>query len=258
MGYYDLKKEERQELVGKLEDEITSDLKNDKISQILHYSSDEDVYIRKNVSNILGRFYRDKGIFADEIIQLVGILLGNSDEKVRQTAVYLAGEIGKKDGELVFDYLEAGLKDPHHRVRNSVMSSLKVMGQKNPEPTLKFVKKFIHDPDPEIRRKVVHGIELRGRTYPEEVLPILAELEDETNPQVRKMIIHVLGQISYKKGCLEKVTSSLKTWSNRKLVEDTLPYIIEVHERYPFSAKTPEEAQKYLKKEFDHYEFIIF
>ena len=128
------------------------------------------------------------------------------------------------------------------------MSALKVMGEKNPKPTLEFAKVFIHNPNPEIRRKVVHGIELRGRTHPEDVLPILEELQDETNPKVRKMIIHVLGQISYKKGCLEKVTGALKTWKNKKLVEDTIPYIIEVHKNYPFSAKTAEEAEKYLKE----------
>jgi hypothetical protein len=107
--------------------------------------------------------------------------------------------------------------------------------------------------DPEVRKKVIHGIELRGRTHPEDVLPLLKELQDENNPQVRKMLIHVLGQISYKRGCLEKVTSALKTWKNRKLVEDAIHYILEVHKNYPFSAMTPEEAKKYLKTNFSKY-----
>jgi hypothetical protein len=253
MGYYDLTKEERQKLVQKMEDEITQDLKDDNMTLILQYSSNNDVYIRKNVSNIMGRLYRNHGKCKEEIIHVAGDLLKNDDENVRQTAVYLLSEIGKKDADLVFDYLETALRDSHHKVRNGVMSALKIMGEKNPEPTLKFAKVFIHDPDPEVRRKVIHGIELRGRTHPEDILPLLEEVEDEDNPKVRKMIIHVLGQISYKKGCLEKVTSSLKTWKNRKLVEDTIPYIIEIHKRYPFSEKTPEEAEKYLKDNFRSY-----
>lgn len=253
MGYYDLTKEERQILVIKMENEITQDLKNNKNTNILQYSSNDDVYIRKNVSNILGRIYRDQNLFKEEIIQVAGQLLENDDEKVRQTAVYILGEIGKQDADPVFDYLEIALDDPHHRVKNAVMSSLKVMGQKNPQTTIKFVKTFINHPNPEVRKKVIHGIELRGRTHPEDVLPILEELQDESNTQVRKMLIHVLGQISYKKGCLAKVTSALKTWKNRNLVEETIPYILEVHRNYPFSAMTPEEARKYLKTQFSEY-----
>lgn len=253
MGYYDLTKEERQSLVLEMENKITQDLKSGKKTIILHYASNDDVYIRKNVSNILGRIYHDQNLFKEEIIQMAVQLLENDDEKVRQTAVYILGEVGKQDAEPVFEYLEIALDDPHHRVKNAVMSSLKVMGQKNPQPTLKFAKVFIHHPNPEVRKKVIHGIELRGRTHPEDVLSLLEELQDETNPQVRKMLIHVLGQISYKKECLEKVTSALKTWKNRKLVEDTIPYILEVHKNYPFSAMTPEEAKKYLKTNFSEY-----
>ncbi|NYB51521.1 MAG: HEAT repeat domain-containing protein [Methanobacteriaceae archaeon] len=260
MGYYDMNKEERRKFVHKMEYELIADLKNDEMDKTLYYSADDDVYIRKNVSNILGKIYRgqklntqkissqDQKVFKEKIIHTTSVLLKNDDENVRQTAVYLAGEIGKKDAPAVFDFLETALKDPHHKVRNGVMSSLKVMGDKNPQPTLEFAKVFIHDKDPEIRRKVVHGIELRGRTHPEDILPLLEELQYEDNPQVRKMIIHVLGQISYKEGCLEKVTSALKKWENKKIVEDIIPYIIKVHENYPFSAKTPEEARKYLKE----------
>jgi 3-methyladenine DNA glycosylase AlkC len=253
MNYYDLTKEERENLVGEMKDEIIQDLKSNKNTSILQYSSNEDVYIRKKVSNILGKIYRDQNLFKEEIIQLTGQLLENDDENVRQTAVYILGEIGKQDADPVFDYLKIALEDPHHRVRNAVMSSLKVMGQKNPKPTLSFAEDLMDHKDPEVRKKVIHGIELRGRTHPEDVLPLLKELQDENNPQVRKMLIHVLGQISYKKGCLEKVTSALKTWKNRKLVEDTIPYILEVHKNYPFNAMTPEEAKKYLKTNFSKY-----
>nr|WP_243687597.1 hypothetical protein [Methanobacterium formicicum] len=53
--------------------------------------------------------------------------------------------MGKQDASPVFDYLETALEDPHHRVRNSVMSSLKVMGEKKPSTYLEVCKK-IHTP----------------------------------------------------------------------------------------------------------------
>lgn len=253
MGYYDMNKEERRNFVLKMAEEIIREVNDDHMPLILDYASDDDVYIRKNVSSILGRTYRDEESSREKILIVSGRLLQNDNEKVRQTAVYLLGEIGKVDAEAVFKGLETGLRDPHHQVRNSVMSSLKVMGEKNPEPTLEFARRFLHDKDPEVRKKVIHGIELRGRTHPEDILPLLEEVQDENNRNVRKMIIHVLGQISYKKGCLEKVTAALKTWDNQKLVIDTLPYIIQVHKNYPFSVKTPEEAEKFLKREFKDY-----
>jgi hypothetical protein len=61
----------------------------------------------------------------------------------------------------------------------------------------------------------------------------------------------VLGQISYKKGCIEKVIAHLKTWNNQILVEKALEKIIDVHKRYSkFSDKSPEEVQEYIRKEF--------
>jgi HEAT repeat protein len=250
MGYYDISKKERQKLLKKMESKIQEDLKDGKTTSILLYSSDNDVYIRTNVSNILGRAYHDQEALRKKIINVADELLHSDETVVRQTSIYLLGEIGKIDATVVFDYLEIGLKDSQHKVRNAVMSALKVMGQKNPKHTLKFAERFLHDPDPEVRKRVIHGIELRGRTHPEEILPLLEKVQDEDNQNVRKMIIHVLGQISYKKGCLEKVAAALKTWHNQEIVQDTLPYIIEVHKKYPFSAKTPEEAENTLKNYF--------
>jgi HEAT repeat protein len=73
---------------------------------------------------------------------LTGQLLENDDEQVRQTAVYILGEIGKQDADPVFKYFKIALEDPHHRVRNAVMSSLKVMGQKKPQTNLKLCRGF--------------------------------------------------------------------------------------------------------------------
>ncbi|WP_332634753.1 hypothetical protein [Halalkalibacter flavus] len=63
------------------------------------------------------------------------------------------------------------------------------------------------------------------------------------------MIIHVLGQISYKEGCLEKVVQNLREWENKELVQEAIIEIIDVHQRYiDFSDKTAEEAQIYISK----------
>jgi 3-methyladenine DNA glycosylase AlkC len=216
----------------------------------LKYSRSDDIYIRKKVSHIIGKSYHKHPELQRKILNLINKLIVKENEKVRQTCIYSLGEIGTKDADVVFEYFSDALGDSHHKVRNSVMSSLKIMGQKNPKPTFKFVEKFLNDPNPDIRKKVIHGIELRGRNHPEEVLPILKKVQYEDDNSVRKMIMHVLGQISYKSGCLEKVTAELVTWENQELVSDTIPYIIEVHKKYPFSAKNPEEAEIYLKKHF--------
>ena len=125
---------------------------------------------------------------------------------------------------------------------------MKLMGQKNPEPTFEFAKKHLHDDNPQIRSEIIHGIELRGRTYPEEVLPLLEELQNEEVITVRNMIIHVLGQISYKNGCLEKVVENLKSWKNRELVRDAFKEILKVHSRYKCAVRSPEDAEDYIKK----------
>ncbi|MFQ6087680.1 MAG: HEAT repeat domain-containing protein [Candidatus Methanofastidiosia archaeon] len=251
VGFYDLSKEKRKKLVLKIEQEIAHDLKSGKLESIKRYASDDDTYIRKNTYLILGRLYRDQQDLREKILRSLKDLLSEKDEKIRQTMVYTLSEIGKIDAGEVLGLLEVSLSDEHHSVRNAVIGALKQMGEKNPKPTLEFAKKFLHHPDPKIRREIVHGIELRGRTHPEDILPILEELQNDPDRKVRKTIIHVLGQISYKKGCLEKVISALKTWENRGLVEKALREILYIHkqnERY--SAKSYKEAEEYIEQQF--------
>ena len=172
-----------------------------------------------------------------------------SDEKIRQTTINAAGEIGIKDFSAVERLMEKGLYDGHHSVRNAVIGSIKKMGEKNPKPVLAFAKRFLHHEDKEIRREICHGIELYGRTHPESVLPILKELQYEKTARVRNTLIHVIGQISYKKDCLPKVIAHLKTWENKELVSEALDEIIDVHERYKnFAALTQKGAKEYIKK----------
>jgi hypothetical protein len=128
---------------------------------------------------------------------------------------------------------------------------MKKVGKKNPEPLLNFAKKFLNHPEPEVRREICHGIELRGRTHPEEILPLLEELQFEKKSRVRKMVIHVLGQIAYKKGCLAKVIAALNNWSNKKLTQEAVDEILDVHIRYAdFSALTYEQARFFILANF--------
>ena len=141
--------------------------------------------------------------------------------------------------------------DDHHSVRNAVIGSIKKMGEKNPKPVLAFAKQFLNHPDKEIRREICHGIELRGRTHPQDILPLLKVLQHDPTARVRNTLVHVIGQIAYKKGCLETVVEDLKTWENKELVKAALEEIIDVHHRYRnFSVKTQEEAMEYIEKHY--------
>ena len=147
--------------------------------------------------------------------------------------------------------MEQGLFDEHHSVRNAVIGSIKKMGEKNPGPVLKYAKRFLHHQDKEIRREICHGIELRGRKHPQDILPLLRELQHDKTARVRNTLVHVLGQIAYKKGCLETVVADLKTWENKELLKDAIEEIIDVHDRYKdFAIKTQKEAIAYIEKNF--------
>jgi HEAT repeat protein len=258
MGFYDLSKTERQKLVNEIEGNILQAIldlsniteNNDIIipESIWNYSSDNDTYIRKNAYLAIGRIYAAHNELEKIMLRLLDVMLENRNEKVRQTSVYALGEIGKKDADIVFKPFEKALVDKNHSVRNAMIGALKQMGRKNPVPTFEFAKKHLHDDDPKIRREITHGIELRGREHPEEVLPLLKELLNEKVKTVRDMIIHVIGQISYKKGCLEIVVENLNSWTNRDLVIEASEEIVKVHTRYKFATRTPEEANEYIKK----------
>lgn len=259
MGFYDLSKEERIKFVQKMESEVKSELKKDEFlenSNIFKYASDDDSYIRKNLYLILSRLYLDDSAFQEKIISTTKLLYQSPDEKHRQAAIFTWGEIGKHEFDTVALLLEMALNDYSHKVKSSIMGSLKKMGEKNPQPTLIFAQRFLNHPDPEIRRLMVHGIELRGKNHPEDVLPILYQLQNEVTPRVRNMIIHVIGQISYKEGCLEKVVLDLKNWENEDLVKKSLEEIIKVHQRYNFAVKSENEAISYIKSKFG-FNFIL-
>jgi len=251
MGFYNLNKEERLQLVGKINKSILVNIHKEKNGDILNYFSDEDTYIRKVSYQAIGKTYNENLPLQKKIISLLNKLLTEQEPKIRQTTINTAGEIGMKDFETVEHFFDKGLFDEHHSVRNAVIGSMKKMGEKNPKPVLKWAKKYLHHSDKEIRREICHGIELRGRTHPQDILPLLKELQHDKTARVRNTLIHVLGQIAYKKGCLETVIAHLNKWNNKELTDEAVEEIIDVHERYKdFTILTQQQAIDYIDKHY--------
>lgn len=251
MPFYDHSKTQRQKIVESIGKEILAGLRKRQDLPVLKVFSDQDTYIRKAGYLSVGKIYSKNKDLGKSILSLLNRFMVSQDQKIRQTAINAAGEIGKTDFGKVKQILEIGFHDEHHAVRNAVIGSLKKMGEKNPGPVLVFVQKFLFHEDKEIRRQVCHGLELRGRTHPHEVLPLLKQLQDDQAVRVRTTLIHVLGQISYKKGCLETVITHLKTWNNTGVVEKALHEIIDVHGRYKkFSSLTRQQAKEYIETHF--------
>lgn len=251
MSFYDLSKEERARLVIKISAKIEDELKSAAFKKTKNFFEDEDTYIRKSAYLSVGKLYFSNRSLQTKILKLLDKLFLEKDFKIRQTVINAAGEIGKKDFEIVRPFFDKGLFDEHHSPRNAVIGSIKKMGEVNPVPILKWAKAYLHHEDKEIRREICHGIELRGRKYPQDILPLLKELQFDKTARVRKTLVHVLGQIAYKKGCLEIVIEDLKSWKNQELVSEAMDEIINVHERYKdFSALTQKQAIAYIEKNF--------
>ncbi|MCE3279245.1 MAG: hypothetical protein K0S44_1436 [Bacteroidetes bacterium] len=251
MAFYDQSKEKRVELVAFINERIRSALSSNNKEVLIEYFSDEDTYIRKTAYLAIGRIYKSNKNLQQKILIVLQELFKSEKEKTRQTCINAAGEIGMLHFDVVADIMKQGLFDEHHIVRNAVIGSIKKMGEKNPVPTLAFANQFLHHENKEIRREICHGIELRGRTHPQDILPMLKELQFDKTSRVRNTLVHVLGQIAYKKGCLETVIADLKKWENKELVADAIEEIIDVHDRYKdFAIKTQEEAIDYIEKNF--------
>ena len=245
--FYSLPKESRLQLVAQINADIHADLTNNRDDKILQYFADEDTYIRKAGYQELGRIYLSFKDLRPGILSLLESLFENNNPHIRQTTINAAGEIGKTDFDIVEPLLDKGLFDPHHSVRNAVIGSMKKIGEKNPAPLLRCSRKYLHHEDKEIRREICHGIELRGRTHPQDILPLLKELQWDKTARVRNTLVHVLGQISYKKGCLATVLDDLKTWENKDIVTKAIEEIIDVHDRYKnFAVMTQEEAKEVI------------
>lgn len=247
MAFYDLDKASRAGLVSLIKQRLLAGLEQGLTAYLQEYAADEDTYIRKSAYLCLGRIYFEQPGLQPAILATLDRLLQSPDFKIRQTMINAAGEIGKQAFERVQHIFETSLFDPHHAPRNAVIGSIKKMGEVNPLPVLKWAAQYLEHPDKEIRREICHGIELRGRKHPLDILPLLQRLEWDKTARVRNTLVHVIGQIAYKKGCLEAVIGHLKSWENKDLVKDALEEIIDVHYRYRnFSFYTQDEARTYI------------
>ena len=247
MAFYDLHKEERLQLVEKINQDLYNNLSSNKTDKIVEYFSDEDTYIRKTGYLAIGKIYYANSELQNTILYTLNELLKSDTDKVRQTTINASGEIGKFHFNLVQEFFDKGLFDKHHSVRNAVIGSMKKMGERNPEPVITWAKTYLKHPDKEIRREVCHGIELRGRTHPQDILPLLKALEHDKTKRVTETLIHVLGQIAYKNGCLKTVVEALNSWENKELVVKALDEIVDVHERYKsFAVLTQQESIDYI------------
>lgn len=251
MDFYDLSKEERIHEVERIYALISKGIEFVQTEPVVTLFSDTDTYIRKSGYLAVGRFYTAKPDCRQQVLHFLNTELAHPNFYVRQTVINAAGEIGIHDFEVIQPFMDKGLFDEHHAVRNAVIGSVKKMGQKNPTPVLAWAQTYLTHPDKEIRREICHGIELRGRTHPQDILPLLRQLEFDKTARVRNTLVHVLGQIAYKKGCLETVLQELKAWKNEQLVYDALEEIIDVHHRYRnFSFYTQEQAKAIVNKYF--------
>lgn len=252
MAFYDLSKQKRNDFVVEISNNILKELQSSQFRKMTEYFDDDDTYIRKAAYLSIGRLYFAKANLQAKILKKLDALFIHDSCRIRQTVINAAGEIGKKDFEAVQHFFDTGLFDKHHSPRNAVIGSIKKMAEKNPVPVLKWAKKYLHHPDKEIRREICHGIELRGRKFPQDILPLLQELQNDKALRVRNTLVHVIGQIAYKKGCIETVIKHLKKWENKQLVEDALKEIINIHQRYSnFSALTQEQAVQYIANNFE-------
>ena len=248
MAFYDLTKHERARKVETVHNKLLDFLKGARRTSFPFFSND-DTYIRKAAYQAIGKIHKAHPELGDRIISALNKSLEHPNEKVRQTTVNAAGEIGMRNFDLVASFFDKGLFDEHHSVRNAVIGSMKKVGEKNPSPLLTWARKYLHHPDKEIRREICHGIELRGRTHPEDILPLLKELQHDKTARVKNTLVHVIGQISYKKDCLATVIEHLRQWPNKDLVKKAIEEIISVHHRYRnFSALTQSEAKQYIRK----------
>jgi len=125
MRFYDLSKEERNQLVNNINNAITNDLVSGKTENIIKYFSDEDTYIRKTGYLAIGKIFYAKPKLQNHMLLTLKVLLELPIEKVRQTVVNAAGEIGKFHFDKVQHFFDTGLFDKHHSVRNAVIGSVK-------------------------------------------------------------------------------------------------------------------------------------
>ncbi|WP_243745481.1 HEAT repeat domain-containing protein [Segetibacter sp. 3557_3] len=227
--------------------ELVNAVRDFNLDPILPWFNNDDTYTRKAAYLAAGKSYKNHPELRTSLLSLLYQQTTATEYQLRQTIVNAAGEIGKVDFEAVASLFDQSLFDKHHSVRNAVIGSIKKMAEVNPVPVLSWASGYLNHSNPEIRREICHGIELRGRKHPADILPMLQQLEFDGSKRVRSTLVHVLGQIAYKKGCLEVVIRNLNSWNNKPLVADAAKEIVSVHHRYqPFAFLKPQDAAAYI------------
>ncbi|KJS86521.1 MAG: hypothetical protein JM58_06785 [Peptococcaceae bacterium BICA1-8] len=232
MAFYELTKEERKQKYIDILDNICIAMQNNVLSEIKPLFDHQDTYFRKAAYLAVGKIYVSEPKMIKDILECLNELFQNESERIRQTVIYSCGEIAIYDFESVREFFDKGMIDDHHSVRNAVVGSLKKAGGKNPDKILPYCNANIVSSNLETRRLSCHCLELRGREHPQEIIDILKFLQYEKIKRVKDMLIHVLGQISYKKGCLFYVTKQVESWDNKEIFRLYKQEVIEVHGRY--------------------------
>lgn len=130
MAFYDLPKTEREKLAKSIYDWLLSDLKLERNGNFITYFGDSDTYIRKCAYLAVGKLFKADNSLLSILIKTLNNMLQSPNYHIRQTAINAAGEIGILNFDLVKDFMDTGLFDEHHSVRNAVIGSIKKNGRK--------------------------------------------------------------------------------------------------------------------------------
>lgn len=119
------------QLVGEIYAALLRDVQQGEMEYFKKYFSDKDTYIRKAAYQAVGKIYHAEDKLRSKVLSLLDKLYLSENEKVRQTVINAAGEIGMRKFEVIEGFMDKGLFDTHHSVRNAVIGSMKKMGEKN-------------------------------------------------------------------------------------------------------------------------------
>lgn len=82
MGFYDLNREQRLQLVDKINKDILVNIHKEKNGNIFNYFSDEDTYIRKTAYQAIGKTYKENKNLQSKNLKLLDTIFKSNNEKV--------------------------------------------------------------------------------------------------------------------------------------------------------------------------------
>lgn len=154
------------------------------------------------------------------------VIRGDSDTKVKQTALYWIGQSARTDKEAAFQTLkEFALDQKQDReVRESAIYSLKEI--KGEESLDLFIQIAKNDPDEKIRSTALYWIGQSANRDPEKVFKIYKEfLQDKNQPtKVRESVIYSLSQLRHE-GVADLLIQTAKNEQEERLQSSAIYYI---------------------------------